>query len=664
MRMCRYISLLLLGCVAGLAQTRARKEPATYLGPGTPTAVTRVQPPSRSSALGRHGSIALGALTAEERGKLGAVGMKNRIGVHRALPEGALDRGTWATLADGRAVWRLGIGSAGASGLRVQFSDFSVGDGKVWVHAGEAVDGPYTAQGPYGNGEFWSGSVTGESVVIEYQAAVVGVIPFRVRRVAHQAQALQSSRWLDIASATDPTVTDRAASCNLDVNCFPDWQEAKKSVAQIQFEETEGLEQGTFLCSASLVGTRDNSFKPYLLTAGHCIHDEAAARSLQTFWAYESSGCNDGPPASRGTLNSSNGGHLVSRGTIEQGDYSLVLLPDVPKGVVFAGWDTGDPDIGSRMVGIHHPAGSYKRISFGQTISSFDVVVGSEPAPASLYHNVIWGNGTAQPGSSGSPLFSGPGVVTGMLTYGPDLPGEELCLASFFVGYGKFSNAYTYLQNYLEDLPFSVVQPSPGKVHFDGLNHAISGSLTQTVTLTVESTDPVSFGLRSDAPWVQLSPSSGTVSASAPAKIQVSVNPKYFLQSDTYTTTVAILSGAAPPQYFDVQVTMKIETSNIVVSAVPNPVPQSGTTWRLSLHLAETNGAATRLTGLKIDGVDYTANIPAWFGTAIIPANGAANGIIHTSGLVTPVLKFFEFFGRDAASGQTWYRTMLVTFVQ
>ena len=100
-----------------------------------------------------------------------------------------------------------------------------------------------------------------------------------------------------------------------------------------------GPEQGTFLCSGALVATRDNSFDPYLLTAGHCVHDESAARSLETFWAYESTACSLGPPANRGTVNSQNGGHLLAWAPIDNGDYSLVLLPNVPTGVVFAGWD-------------------------------------------------------------------------------------------------------------------------------------------------------------------------------------------------------------------------------------------------------------------------------------------------------------------------------------
>ena len=96
--------------------------------------------------------------------------LKQRIGVHRAIAHGSLARGTWAPLADGHRIWRVEIQSDTAVALRVEFSNFSVGDGKVWVHSRATVDGPYTARGPYGNGEFWSGTVDGESAVIEYEA--------------------------------------------------------------------------------------------------------------------------------------------------------------------------------------------------------------------------------------------------------------------------------------------------------------------------------------------------------------------------------------------------------------------------------------------------------------------------------------------------------------
>jgi hypothetical protein len=647
----RRFVLILVFAVAALAQ---RKDPAAYTGPMTRESI--ILPPSRSHNLPRPAVFSLGALSVEERAKLGPVGPKQRIGLHRSMPGSALAAGTWTALPDGRSIWRVSVHSQQAAGVRVQFSNFNAGAGKIWVHSIASSDGPYTDRGPYGNGEFWSAMVEGESVVIEYEPFDPSSrsIPFHVHRISHIAY-----RPSDVAPSLP---VDPAASCNLDVNCYPDWQTTKKSVAQIQFEETEGSEQGTFLCSASLVSTRDNSFKPYLLTAGHCIHDESAARSLQTFWAYQSDGCNLGPPSGRGTLNSKNGGHLLAWGTIENGDYSLVLLPDVPSGVVFSGWDPTDPDVGSPLVGIHHPMGSYKRISFGRSTDSVDVSVGQDPAPASLYHDVLWDNGIAEPGSSGSPLFSGPGVIVGMLTYGPAIPGEELCLVGGFAGYGKFSNAYQFLQAYLEDFPFSQVTPSSTNLAFNGRNHSITGSASQNVTLTVQSASTVSWSVRADAPWIHLSQTSGSVSSSSPVQFTVTVDPKYFVTADTYTSTITLLSGAAPPVFINVSVTMAIDISNVTVSAVPNPVPQDSNTWTLTLNLAESAGASTTVTGLKIDGTDYSSSIPAFFGSANLPANGTLAGTIHTSGLYAPVTKFFEFFGRDNGSGQTWYRQLTVTF--
>src|SRR5271155_1262985 len=259
---------------AGLAFSQ-RKAPAVYSGPQIEQ--IRAMPPSRSVALRTPASIPLGRLSATERAQLHAVGMKQRIGVHRTLPDGALEQGLWTTLADGRSVWRLGIGSEESTGLRIQFSNFAVDAGRVWVHSGLSVDGPYTGKGPYANGEFWSGTVTGPSVTIEFESdgtTITGPPPFHIHRVAHQ-EFHPERAWLLAAPLPLP---DNAASCEQDVNCFPEWQPFKRSVAQIQFEETQGSEQGTFLCSASLVATRDNSFKPYMLTAGHCIHDEEAAR--------------------------------------------------------------------------------------------------------------------------------------------------------------------------------------------------------------------------------------------------------------------------------------------------------------------------------------------------------------------------------------------------
>jgi hypothetical protein len=641
--------LFLLAGIPALAQ---RKEPVPYVASAT-YAIHEIAP-GRAVRLPRPSTFSLGRLSTEERAKLGTVGAMRRVGLHRTLAGDALAKGSWIALSDGRRIWRVAIQSAQATGLRLEFTNFETGAGKVWIYTANSADGPYTGRGPYGNGEFWSATLEGDSATIEYQPenSTPGSVPFHIHRIAHRESYASDA----------PQTADSAASCNLDVNCYHDWLSTKASVAQIQFEETLGPEQGTFLCSGALVGTRDDSLKPYLLTAGHCIHDEPAARSLETFWAFESAGCNLGPPMSRGSVNSQNGGHLLAWNTIEQGDYSLVLLPDVPSGVVFSGWDTNDPPAGVSLTGIHHPEGSYKRISFGHLTDSVDVFVGNDFAPAGLYQLVAWDQGVTEPGSSGSPLFSGPGVLVGTLTYGPDAPGEQLCLSGAIAGYGKFSNAYRFLQPYLEDFPSSQVTPSTTNLQFTGLNHAITGNATQTVALAVASSSPVVWSARADAPWLGLSRLAGTVSSNAPARFDVSVDPNYFLTSDTYTSTITILSGAAPPVFVNVSVNMKIDKSNVMATANPNPVPQDGTSWTLTLNLQETAGAATTVTALKIDGVDYSGNIERWFGSANLSANGFLSASIHTSGLFTPVTKYFEFYGIDAGSGQSWYRLVPVTF--
>jgi len=116
--------------------------------------------------------------------------------------------------------------------------------------------------------------------------------------------------------------------------------------------------------------------------------------------------------------------------------------------------------------------------------------------------------------------------------------------------------------------------------------------------------------------------------------------------------------------FVNVTVNMKLDISNVVATAIPNPVQQTGSTWNLTVLLNETAGASTQITGMKIDGLDYSSNIIGWFGSGNLAAHGVLSASIHTTGLFTPVTKYFEFSGRDDGSGQTWYRLITVTFTQ
>jgi hypothetical protein len=184
----------------------------------------------------------------------------------------------------------------------------------------------------------------------------------------------------------------------------------------------------------------------------------------------------------------------------------------------------------------------------------------------------------------------------------------------------------------------------------------------QNVQLTTQSTGQVAYKFRADASWIKLSAITGSLSASAPATVNVAVDPVQLAAPGTYSGTVTILSGAAPPQFINVTATVRIDQSNVVASIAPNVVVQSGGQWSFQIRLQETAGAATHLTALKFNGADYTSSIPAWFGTSNIAANGGIMAPLSGSGLFPAGDQYFEFWGVDDASGQSWYRVATVTF--
>ena len=116
------------------------------------------------------------------------------VGAHRPIAERSLDKGKWKKLGNGASIWRLGIESPGASGLRVHFTGFDAGAGKLWLHAQAGqekpeVVGPYSGKGPHQDGDFWSDIVFSSSVIIEYRpAGSAHKVPFRIPEISHLVQ--------------------------------------------------------------------------------------------------------------------------------------------------------------------------------------------------------------------------------------------------------------------------------------------------------------------------------------------------------------------------------------------------------------------------------------------------------------------------------------------
>lgn len=121
-------------------------------------------------------------LNANERQRLatpGAAGLR-RAGTHRAVDSRSFEMsGLWTKSTEGKAIWRAAIHSPGARGIRLHFRDFDAGNGKLWLHdeAGVESAGPYSAQGPWNDGEFWSDIVLAETAYLTFEPGETNPIP-------------------------------------------------------------------------------------------------------------------------------------------------------------------------------------------------------------------------------------------------------------------------------------------------------------------------------------------------------------------------------------------------------------------------------------------------------------------------------------------------------
>jgi hypothetical protein len=315
--------------------------------------------------------------------------------------------GTWTTLDDGSALWRLRLASPGATNLNLHLDRFSLPAGaSLWLYDrdGAMVQGPYTAGDRNSEGELWTAIVQGDEMVVELHrpAGSDGEIDLRIAAVNHGYRDFS-----DLASASI-----KQGACNNDVIC-PEgdpWRDQIRSIARITIS-------GSSLCTGQLVNNTAEDATPYFLTAQHCVENASQASSVVAFWNYESPVCGQ---LSGGSLaQNQSGASLVSLWEWRFGsDFALILLDEVPHptfNVYFSGWDaTGT--VATSSVGIHHPDGAVKAISFNEDPLTKEDYYGSGDHQWRVEQ---WEDGTTEGGSSGSCIFDAvSGLCIGTLTAG------------------------------------------------------------------------------------------------------------------------------------------------------------------------------------------------------------------------------------------------------
>jgi len=374
----------------------------------------------------------------------------------------------WTVLPDGWSIWSADVGSQGALGLRVHIESLRLPNGArliVYNPAKPEHDPePVTTQSLRGRIEVWTGTIFADHVIVECQlppGTDPNSVSFVISGVSHlYALPMETSNL-------------KAGSCHNDVSCYPNYAEQASGVARIAFVERGN----TRVCTGCLLAGNDSS-QSFFLTANHCVYDQDVASTVEYYWFYQTSSCNGSAPSLGSATRTGGGADLLA--TSDNNDFSFMRLRQrAPSGATPLSWSTSPPSSSEPLACIHHPTGSYKRISFGNKMG----------ANANFW-GVAWNSGVTEPGSSGSPLLNGNHQVIGQLNAGfngsagssctePDVPDQ----------FGKFDETYPSIQQWLEGsappTPPTFAQGTYTGLFYDqasGPSLSSAGSFTITTT--------------------------------------------------------------------------------------------------------------------------------------------------------------------------------------
>jgi Viral BACON domain/Trypsin-like peptidase domain len=455
-----------------------------------------------------------------------------RIGLFRDFSEpvqltrSECSAGAWQPL-DGGRLWSIDVYSADAEGLRVHFQELRLPpDARLIAFNPEDPAesyGPFTPSQMAADG-FWTPTCFGDTVAIEcYLPAKADTddVAIVIDRLAHIYEKLGDLPW-----------AKSAGSCNLDVTCYPAWGTTATGVGGLG---TIGHD-GALWCTGTLLADTDPATDiPYFMAADHCAGSQAIANALEIYWLYQTPTCNGTAPNPSTVPRTTGGADYLAGSTADGGtDFAFLRLRNAPPGeVAFVGWASDPASVGTDAVCVHHPAGDFKRISFGPVTNIADSLRAFRPIER--YHQVQWAQGTTEGGSSGSPLMR----EDTQQFIGQLWGGGASCLEPLLPDYyGRFDVTFPLVQAWLAPsgqelsvLPANqYVAAESGATSF-AIDDAGAGTLNWSAEVTVGSG------------WLSISPpGSGTT----PATLNVSYAENLTAGSRTGYIQVADVAKGSP----------------------------------------------------------------------------------------------------------------------
>ncbi|WP_020567100.1 proprotein convertase P-domain-containing protein [Neolewinella persica] len=404
-----------------------------------------------------------------------APGRADRFAVPIATKIRPATHGIWSE--DGaNATWRMRISSPGAETLNLGFSEYNLPEGaELYIRSGTGKFGPYSASDNEEHNELWTPVMAGDELMLEL------TVPTAKKKAVQLYLTFVHHDFVNVNEVL-------SASCNLDVGCseadgfglVDNYRDIIRSVARITI--------GGTLCTGFLVNNVNEDGRPLFMTANHCRVTTATAARVVAYWNYENSFCRQPNSAASGA-NGNGRLDVTNSGTVHlasyfPSDFTLLELDDPVNpnaNVFFAGWSAEAAVPQDTMIGIHHPEGDEKRISFSFQDTYRAPYLGA-PDPNGD-HLVIpdWDIGTTQGGSSGSPIFDRFKRVRGQLEGGRAACGNDL-----LDSYGYFHTSWdgggtpaNRLRDYLDPC-------GTGTLTIDGLEYS-----KLATTLIAENNCPI-----------------------------------------------------------------------------------------------------------------------------------------------------------------------------
>lgn len=391
-------------------------------------------------------------------------GLKDfRFGKELAVSVDVMSEAVVRTLPNGNVVRQLTIKSTGAYSINVIFDQFELSkNATLYLFDGERTEyiGAHTSLNNNANRMLGTDIIHSDQLVIELTEPQdeAGTSVLHLGTVVHGYLDLETEMQKAIGSS---------GSCNYDVNCAigAGWEQQRNSVAM--------MVNGGGFCTGSLINNTTGNIIPYFLSANHCGTNPGSwvfrfrweRTAANAICATANNGNNSGP-----TTMNVNGGTL--RANYAPSDFTLTELNSIPDpawGVYYNGWNATNTPATS-AVGIHHPSGDIKKISFENQALISTAFSGT---PANSHWGVTgWDNGVTEGGSSGSPLFDQNHRVVGQLHGGASACGGS----DLSDEYGKIYTSWLGGGTNPTQLKFWLDPGNTGLTEIDGVDPAGPGA--------------------------------------------------------------------------------------------------------------------------------------------------------------------------------------------